>query len=526
MKKKDILVCEILNKFNKTRKINGHFSEEVIDLGNGKYGVDIFYFTRKMNRDRISYLYLSGLYQNGVKMLLLHMGVCYLKENNKYILIKKEENVISEITIKEIKDLINDYLKQLPELSLNIDAAKGVFTTEAQIETFYRQSNIVINNSSLEYLEKEEWPIIKDTTDKCYLFFENGIIVVDLASIVKSDYNTFNGGLVLEKNIIKFKIGNKDSNPCHFSKFICNVCNNDPNRILAIRSAIGYLIHSFHRKSGGQMVIIYDESITDINNPQGGTGKGIIANSIKMIRTTVKIDGKKFNGDNRFDFQEVTSSIRVIWLDDVGKFFDIDRFNSISTDGFNTEKKFEGSIFIQSEDAPKIIICSNGTLDCTGTTRRRRQFIIELSNHYSSKIKSGVEEPIVEEHGCRFFTEDWENEEWNRFYWYMIDCVQLFLKNGLMPVPPINLIENRARNILGDELYEWIKSKSFQVNVDYDTRDSFEEYRDLFESGNTKFTQRNFSNKLKLYASLYNQSINFSTSSVGSTKISYFRISN
>jgi hypothetical protein len=526
MKKKDKLVSEILNTFNKARKIKGHFSEEVIDLGNGKHGIDIFYLTKKKTKDGKSYLYLSGLYKYGVIMLLQHMGIFYLKEHVTFILIKKEENIIYEITLKEIKDLINEYLKQLPELSLRIDEVEGIFTTEAQIEIFYRQTNIVLNDKFLEFLKKEESPIIRDTSDKCSLFFENGIIEIDQGSIVKSDYKTLNDGLVWKNNIIKFQIENKDSNPCHFSKFISNVCNDDPKRIFALRSAIGYLIHSFHRKSGGQMVILYDESITDINNPQGGTGKGVIANSIATLRATVKIDGKKFKGDNRFDFQDVDFSTRLLWLDDVGKYVDIDRFNSISTDGFNAEKKFKDSIFIPPEDAPKILICSNIILDCTGTTRLRRQFIIELSNHYSSKIASGVEEPIVKEHNCQFFTKDWDNEEWNRFYWYMIDCVQLFLKNGLIPVPTINMIENRSKQVVGEELYNWIKSKSLLVNKDYDTRKHFEEYRDLYEAGNGKFTQRNFSNKLKKYATLNDQSITFLTSSTEGEKVSCFRISN
>jgi hypothetical protein len=39
-------------------------------------------------------------------------------------------------------------------------------------------------------------------------------------------------------------------------------------------TGIGYLMHHYFRESEGQAVILYDESITDLNTPMGGSGKG------------------------------------------------------------------------------------------------------------------------------------------------------------------------------------------------------------------------------------------------------------
>ena len=205
---------------------------------------------------------------------------------------------------------------------------------------------------------------------------------------------------------------------------------------------------------------------------------------------------------------------------------DIDRFNSISTDGFNAEKKFKDSIFIPPEASPKILICSNIILDCSGTTRKRRQFIIELSDYYSSKIGTGVEEPIVAEHGCRFFTDEWDDGEYNRFYWYMIDCIQLYLDKGLIPVPSINMIDNRLRQIMGEDFFKWVMSKEFKPDEDYNTKELFGEYKGLFEDGNSKFTQRTFSNNLRKYVNHKGLNIEFFTKSINSQKTSFFRISN
>jgi hypothetical protein len=274
------------------------------------------------------------------------------------------------------------------------------------------------------------------------------------------------------------------------------------------------------------MVLLYDEMITDLNNPQGGTGKGLIANAISHIRHTIKIDGKKFKGDNRFDFQEVDFSTQVLWLDDVSKHVDIDRFNSITTDGFNIEKKFKDSLRIPASHSPKIIICSNIILDCTGKTRKRRQFIAELAPFYSNRIGTGIEEPIIEYHGARFFTDEWDNQEWNCFFWYMIECLQLYLSEGLVYNPAINVIENRSRQLIGEDFFNWAQEQHFEIGMEYSTTALNNDYKSLYEKGNEKFMQRTFSNKLKAFFNLKDLKLEFFTKPNGVNKDSYFRIKN
>ena len=526
MKKRDLLTSDILNAFGEESKIDGHFCTEKVDLGNSKFGIDIFTVIKKKEKSGEEYLYLSGLYKKGVINLLEHFGICHIKENQSFILIRKEFNIISEISLKEIKDLVNDYLTKLPELNIEIDGVEASFTPEAQTEMFYRQTNMVLNDKFLDFLRKDETPIKKDSTDKACIFFENCIVEIDSKEVVRIPYSKTVDGLIWKKDIINRQIKDRDSSPCHFSKFTENISNKDRQRILSLRSGLGYLMHSFQRSSGGQMVLLYDESITDVNIPQGGTGKGLLANAVTMIRNTVKMDGKKFKGNSRFDFQDVDRATKVLWIDDISKDIDIDRFNSLSTDGFNLEQKFKDSFFILAQDSPKILICSNVILDCVGSTRKRRQFIIELSDYYSCKIMTGVEEPIVEEHGCRFFTDEWGDDEYNRFYWYMIYCIQLYLDKGLIPVPSINMVENRLRQIIGEEFLSWAKSKEFKPTEAHNTKELHEEYKELYEDGNNKFTQRTFSNYLRKYVNHMDLSVEFYTKSFKGQKISFFRIIN
>ena len=88
------------------------------------------------------------------------------------------------------------------------------------------------------------------------------------------------------------------------------------------------------------------------------------------------------------------------------------------------------------------------------------------------------------------------------------------------------MVENRLRQIIGEEFLSWAKSKEFKPNEEYNTKELFEEYKQLYEDGNNKFTQRTLSNYLRKYMSHKDLSIEFFTKSISGQKISFFRITN
>lgn len=98
----------------------------------------------------------------------------------------------------------------------------------------------------------------------------------------------------------------EDYSPCHFGRFISNVSNGETDRIEAMCSAIGYLINNNCDPANARAILCYDEEITDLKKPEGGTGKGIFANAIKQVRIVVKIDGKRFDPVSIFRWQSIT----------------------------------------------------------------------------------------------------------------------------------------------------------------------------------------------------------------------------
>ena len=501
-------------------------SNKLIDLGNGFYGLGLVCLKVVRPKSGDPFILLHGISFNKFRDLLISYNLYKFYLYGAMMFVQKKGAVLRELTVNEIKDLIYPDLENFQTLQVNIHGVEGEFTPEAQREKLLKGYNSVFNKNFFELLPVLETEMYKDDSETAYLHFENGTIKITKEKSELISFDVARDKCVWESQIIPRPISDNAKTKSMFEAFMENVTNKDEKRLLALRTGAGYLLHHYHKQSGGQMVVLYDEQITDIENPQGGTGKGLFVNGLKQMRKTVKIDGKKFGGKDKFDFQEVNSDTQILWIDDASKKLDIDRFNSITTDGFNVERKYKDSMIIPAEYAPKIVIASNIILDCTGSTRIRRQFIVELAPYYSSKITVGNEEPIVAEHGCRFFSEQWTDEEWNTFYWYMIGSIQLYLKEGLKNVSAINRIENRGKQILGEEFFYWAQDQSFEAGEIYETKALFTDYKEAFDANNESFKQRTFSNLLKKYFALYNQSVEFRSVDDKGAKVANFVIKN
>jgi hypothetical protein len=108
----------------------------------------------------------------------------------------------------------------------------------------------------------------------------------------------------------------------------------------------------------------------------------------------------------------------------------------------------------------------------------------------------------------------------------MIDCLQIYLSKGLVHAPSINVIENRSRQSIGEDFFNWVQEQNFEPEIEYPTTVFYEDYKNLYEKGNDKFLQRTFSNKLKAFFLLKNKKFEFVPKTKGSSKESYFRFKN
>ena len=245
--------------------------------------------------------------------------------------------------------------------------------------------------------------------------------------------------------MIDRNFNNEELKEGDYSRFITNICNKEETRVVSMRSTIGFLMHGHKNLSYCPAVILNDEVISD--NPEGGTGKGIFKNALSKMKKLVTIDGKSFTFEKSFAYQLVSADTQILCFDDVKKYFDFERLFSVVTEGLTLEKKNKDAILIPFSKSPKIVITTNYALKGAGNSFARRKWELELFQHYKKNWTP------QDEFGKLLF-DDWDTEEWSCFDNYMISCLQLFLKNGLVESTFVNL---KIRQLSAETCHDFIE---------------------------------------------------------------------
>ena len=484
---------------NKSQNPTGEIPKAVT-LSNNEIAYDIWIFGYDKSENPI----LKGLYRYGILQRLIAMGYMKrIRENNSYLFIQEQENIISVAEPLNMKDDAFGYVqKNSKPLEFRHINYCIIVPPEKFKEVFLRQSHLVFNEKFLEQLPTHIKPILKDEKKAAHFFFNNCIVKVTANRLETIEYSQITETCIWKTHIRKRTFHyTSEFNNCHYSKFIRNVTNDEEDRCIAFKTAIGHLLHNFCSPTKSQAVIGYDEEITDLKNPQGGTGKGLFGNAIKELRDVEIIDGKNIKKDSQFKFQKITDHTQMVFIDDINPEIGFEMFYSCLTDGWTIEPKHKPQFFIKPVDSPKMFLTCNAILKGGGTSNKRRQFPIEFSNHYSKKIKQGNEEPIKEEHGCVFFDEDdWTELEWNMFYSFMLDCVALYLQNGLKTYTHHNIDSNKLIQATSDDFSEWIEEQNFELDVDYNMHEMFEKFKQTYYGEMSDFKARGFTNWLKKFA--------------------------
>ena len=104
-------------------------------------------------------------------------------------------------------------------------------------------------------------------------------------------------------------------------------------------------------------IVFCDEEISE--NPNGGTGKGIVLKALQYFKKVTVIDGKNFSFGKTFAFQQVDLDTKILAFDDVMMLFNFKRLFSVITEGIAVEKKNKDTLYIRYEDSPKVFITTN-----------------------------------------------------------------------------------------------------------------------------------------------------------------------
>ena len=343
--------------------------------------------------------------------------IYYYDNKLNYKLIKIEDGFVSETNTEQIKKFINNYIDSLPS---QFDG-----TTPGKLrEIIYKGADAYFNKSLFEFMPNIKLNLLKHTRDAAYYPFKNGVVKVSKNKKELLKYGEIGAHVWLDQ-VIDFNIDIEqdiDFSFVQYTKFIEKVSNDDPERVAYIISLIGYLLHTYKDPTKSYAVILAEETENEAEG--GGAGKGIFFKAIGKMINLVSIDGKNFKLDKSFAFQRVELSTQLIVIEDCRKNVDFEGFYSKITEGVTIEKKNKDEIYINYTDAPKFGFTTNYTINYSGGHGKRRVRIIEFSTFFNHKNTP------LDYFGNALFN-DWDRDEWNRFYNFMVECVQIYLESGI-----------------------------------------------------------------------------------------------
>lgn len=161
------------------------------------------------------------------------------------------------------------------------------------------------------------------------------------------------------------------------------------------------------------------------------------------------------------------------------------------------ERKYKDKVFIPPSKSPKVMVTTNYVIRGVGYSHERRKVEFELSEFY------GKGRTPLERFGHRLY-DDWDTQEWNRFYLFMIGCLQSFLSDGLREADPIHIQERKLMQDIPESILDFIDDK-VEMNKEHTQESLYSWY--LEQSGDDQTSLRRFMKYLRLYCEITGRSV-------------------
>ena len=290
------------------------------------------------------------------------------------------------------------------------------------------------------YLLLTPKPLIYYTDDKKSfgLSFNNGFAKYsnkknEVVMILYSDVNGFFAPHFTQNHKFIFEDTHEVS---VFEQFLTMACTGkdprcadltikDKTTLINFCSMIGYLCQTYKNPSFCPAIILSDEG-ADNEKRKGGRGKTILTQAIMYVQNGILKGGKEFDSNYRHNFDDLHKSHKVYVIDDVPACFNYnDLYTNISGD-ISCGRKGISSEIIPFQETPKFIITTNWAVryDHEAQSTNRRFYEYKFTNFFNQDLKP---EDIFK----HTFFDDWDKDEWNRFYNFIFYCVGLYLQYGM-----------------------------------------------------------------------------------------------
>ena len=387
---------------------------------------------------------------------LAYFGYASTKVADEPKLVRIVDNVVEVVTCWDIKHFVINWLDERFELNNREQ-------DEAEVKRMFLAKPAMTEMKNLSGLPPVEIHKLKDKQHSSRIYFENCVCEITKNGIKRYKYNELKS--LIWKAEINGRIlpEEKPKGIGHYEQFIANVSNLGDDTAernkLAFETTIGYLVHTYKNPSITKMVITNDSQISIEGASSGRSGKGLFGKSLGHVRSSLEISGKTLNAKDKFWLQLVKPHHQIVNLEDLPRKFDWESLYNLVTDDWTIEQKFQGSVQISAAESPRIIASTNFTVSSLDPSTLDRIHNLEFSTHYHAGVQGVPDHRPEDDFGCKLFF-DWFGEnfiQWAYFDYYIIHCIQQYLKNGLVSPRNKNLKKRQLINAVGMHVVEWIE---------------------------------------------------------------------
>lgn len=478
----------------------------------------------------------------------------YLLEdkNNKdgFIMIRIENNIVSQVEVKHVKDFINQFLEkrylstglrnmmlrtnQLTEPSLanlpKIDIDFKDYDKQTQF-LFFKNKTWKVTAKGVEEFRPAE--ISKSVWEEEVIQHK----VRRLKAPFKISYNN-------EENEYDIEVNNSDS---LFFKYLINSSRVHWRQELENRLdthedeyrekyrkenefkidgdlleeaerweqkqhlinkifSIGYLLHRYKDPSRPWCVFAMDNKISDMGESHGRTGKSLCYKTMKFFMKTIILPGRNPNlTNNPHIYDRVTKHTDNVLIDDADQYLKFNFFFEATTGDLTVNPKGTSSYEIPYEDVPKFVITSNYTLRNIDPSTEGRILYSVFSDYYHLQTDEAdyrEKRQPNDQFGKNLFF-DYTEEEWNLDFNFFAECLKFFLSvpsPGKIDPPMENVTRRNLRTTMTDGFKNWA-DVYFSPEGDHldnliPKTEAFEDYGSMTKS---KFSMNRFTKSLKAW---------------------------
>lgn len=391
----------------------------------------------------------------GDKVELQQMALIHLLEEMGFGICRDHDSPYNNQLIYKRNNVIEVYNEKNLAHKL-VSLMKDHKLDNKLIEKFVRGSAGYLASNKLQFLKTIELNILRDTRDITYVPFMNKLVKITRNGYEIIRYKDIDGSILSDNKIKRTFTKPETSDGCNFKEFCKMITGNNEERFGSLKSILGYLLHTNKEAQENRIILLYDAETGTKTTANGGTGKTLLINgAIKQLRNVASIDGKRYNNrnDNKFLYQNLTASTNLVFFDDVKHNFDLEDIFSVSTGEIEVEKKGKQPFKLEYKYSPKFVVSSNREVKMiAGASSERRKIELVLDNVFNATNTPKDHFNEI------FFSDDWNDEAFNKFFLFMVECIVYYHQNGLKEYNDQDIQDSRLRGIIGSKMFDALEA--------------------------------------------------------------------